>query len=81
MPPITRSQIGYKKLQGGWIAKLQIIGQNNEHRKDIVNSQTAKYRCDKALVLEIFRDKKNVVNQLVDYMTKRSCTKQEKKLK
>lgn len=56
MPPVTRSQkIGYKKLQDGWIAKLQILGETNEHRKSVKNIQTAKHRTSKALVLKIFQ--------------------------
>lgn len=45
---------GYKKLMGEKICKLLILGDNNEHRGNIVNPLTAKYRCSKVIVLEIY---------------------------
>lgn len=44
--------IGWKKLRDGKIAKLLILGQNNESRS-VNNARFAKYRCDSALILEI----------------------------
>jgi len=48
--------IGYKKIQKDYIVKLQILGLNNEFRKGIKpeNVPFAKYRCDKAKVLDIY---------------------------
>ena len=46
--------IGYKKLQKGYIAKLEILGKTNENRIDIANPQYAKYRASKVKVLKIF---------------------------
>ena len=46
--------IGYKKLQNGYIAKLEILGKTNENRKNIANPQYAKYRTSKVKVLKIF---------------------------
>lgn len=45
--------IGYKKCQGGRIVKLEILGEHNEDRTDIVDKQFAKMRCSKAKVLKI----------------------------
>lgn len=50
--------IGYKKLLNGWIAKLEILGQNNEKRNNIIEPMRAKYRCSKAKVLKIFKQGK-----------------------
>ena len=51
--------IGYKKIQDGYIVKLAILedGKNNELRKDVKrqNIKTAKMRCSKALVLDIYK--------------------------
>lgn len=49
----TQSKIGYKKLRNNLIAELEILGDNNENRSDIVDSINAKYRCSKVRVLSI----------------------------
>jgi len=48
--------IGYKKIQNDFIVKLRIKGQNNEGRSDIKpeNVPFAKYRCERAFVLDIY---------------------------
>ena len=46
--------IGYKKLKGDYIAKLEILGKTNENRDDIADPQYAKYRTSKVKVLKIF---------------------------
>ena len=58
--------IGYKKLQNNYIAKLEILGKTNENRKNIANLQYAKYRTSKVKVLEIFHmnDKTRVIKQM-----------------
>lgn len=53
--------IGYKKLRYGYIAKLEILGKNNEDRSDIHNSEYSLYRCSSAKVLSIFPNNLNVV--------------------
>ena len=50
--------IGYKKLQNDYIAKLEILGKTNENRQDIADPQHAKYRTSKAKVLKIFKNGK-----------------------
>lgn len=45
--------IGYKKLQNGLIAELEILGENNEKRKNVVVKEMAKYRCSEVKVLSI----------------------------
>ena len=54
MPASTH--YGYKKAQKGYIVKLRITGNNNEHRPDVrrKNIKTAKMRCKKAKVLDIY---------------------------
>lgn len=49
------TSIGYKKLRNGWIAKLQILGETNENRQNIVDKNYAKYRTSEAKVLKIFK--------------------------
>ena len=58
--------IGYKKLRGGYIAELEILGKTNENRDDIADSQYAKYRTSKAKVLKIFHtnDETRVIKQV-----------------
>jgi len=46
--------IGYKKLRNNLIAKLCIKGENNECRNDIIDENTASFRCSKATVLDIY---------------------------
>ncbi len=46
--------IGYKALKDHKIAKLQILGPNNEGRVNIVDPNRAKYRCESAKVLSIY---------------------------
>ena len=46
--------IGYKKLQNNYIAKLEILGKTNENRKNIADPQYAIYRTSKVKVLKIF---------------------------
>lgn len=48
------SHIGYKKLSKGRIAKLEILGENNEDRSTIANALYAKNRCERAKVLAIY---------------------------
>ena len=50
--------IGYKKLQNDYIAKLEILGKTNENRIDIANPRYAKYRTSKVKVLKIFKNGK-----------------------
>ena len=49
------SHIGYKKC-GDYVVKLEIIGENNERRLDVVDAckEYAKFRTSKACVQEIF---------------------------
>ena len=58
--------IGYKKLQNGYIAELEILGKTNENRKNIANPQYAKYRTSKVKVLKIFymNDETQVIKQM-----------------
>ena len=66
--------IGFKKASYGWIVKLQIIGENNEHRRGIeeCNRGRAKFRCSEAKVLDIYRnrcgevEKTNVATSMKD---------------
>jgi len=53
------SHIGYKKIQNGYIVKLEILGINNENRSGIKpeNAPFAKYRCERARVLDIYHMK------------------------
>ena len=46
--------IGYKKCQDNRIVKLEITGQHNEDRKDIVDKNYAPMRCSQAKVIEIY---------------------------
>lgn len=48
--------IGFKKACYGWIVKLQIIGENNEHRRGVeeCNKGRARFRCSEAKVLDIY---------------------------
>ena len=46
--------IGYKKCQNGRIVVLEILGKNNENRKDIVDKRFAKMRCSRARVIGIY---------------------------
>ena len=46
--------IGYKKCQDGRIVVLEILGKNNENRKDIADVRFAKMRCSKARVIQIY---------------------------
>ena len=46
--------IGYQKLRGDYIAKLEILGETDENRQDIADPQYAKYHTSKAKVLKIF---------------------------
>ena len=46
--------IGYKKCKLDRIAKLQILGQNNEKRESIADKRYAKFRANKVKVLEIY---------------------------
>jgi len=58
---------GYKKIQNGFIVKLRIEDQNNEQRTDIKpeNAHFAKYRCERAFVLDIYHslDKSNRIDK------------------
>lgn len=47
-------KIGYKKARNDLIVKLEILGVNNEERKDIVDKNFAKMRCSEARVLAIY---------------------------
>ena len=56
--------IGYKRC-GNFIVMMNITGDNNENR-EVFNSQRAKYRCSKALVIDILRlDRKSSGKTLV----------------
>ena len=46
-------KIGYKKLRNNLIAELEILGDNNENRSDIVDPINAEHRCSKVRVLSI----------------------------
>lgn len=62
---MVSTNVGYKKLRNDWIAKLEILGENNESRV-VVDSNYAKYRTSKARVLKIFKysnDKIKVLNK------------------
>ena len=45
--------IGFKKCRDGLIAILEILGENNENREDIVDKNFAMMQCSRAKVLEI----------------------------
>lgn len=45
--------IGYKNAHG-YIIKLEILGENNEDRHNVEDWRYAKFRCQKAKVLEIY---------------------------
>lgn len=47
------THIGYNKCKGNRIVKLEIQGENNENRRDVVDAKHAKYRCSQATVLSI----------------------------
>ena len=51
---VIQEIIGYKALHDGRIAKLQILGENNECRSNIRCFKYQKYRCSGALVLDIW---------------------------
>jgi len=53
---MTTTHIGYKKIKDGFIVKLRIDGNNNEMRNNIKSCNTpfAKYRCERAFVLDIY---------------------------
>ena len=46
--------IGYKKCQNDRIVVLEILGNHNENREDIVDERFAKMRCSKARVIRIY---------------------------
>src|SRR5690606_23435258 len=48
------NHIGYKKCSNNRIVKLEIIGDNNERRKYIVDHTHAKHRCSRATVIDIY---------------------------
>ena len=48
------NNIGFKKC-GVYIVKLQILGRHNETRDYVVDKDHAKFRCSKALVLDILK--------------------------
>ena len=56
--------IGYKKLQNGYIAELEILGKTNENRRHIENPQYAKYRTSKVKVLKIFKNERRGIKQM-----------------
>lgn len=49
-----RTHTGYKKCLNNKIVKLRIIGRTNKNRKNVSKKRTAKHRCSKAMVLEIY---------------------------
>ena len=49
---MSKSTIGYKKCSG-YVVVLEITGETNESREDIVEPKYAKYRCSEANVLAI----------------------------
>ena len=55
--------VGYKRC-GDYVVKLEIFGENNGHRNNVVESckKYAKFRTSKALVQEIFNLDKSVSN-------------------
>lgn len=61
-----RTHIGYKKCADDRIVKLRILGRSNKNRKTIFKNKkrTAKHRCSKALVLDIYHTSNN--NQKFD---------------
>src|SRR5437868_2118866 len=52
--PAHEEIIGYKKCHGNLIAKLQILGKNNQDRKSVVDKKYAQMRCSRAKVLQIY---------------------------
>lgn len=48
------SHVGYKKCRDGRIVKLLILGINNENRQGIANALSAKNRCSRAKVIDIY---------------------------
>ena len=48
------NHIGYKKCQGRRIVELEILGDTNEDRVDIVDKQCAMMRCSEARVIQIY---------------------------
>lgn len=62
--------IGYKKCRGNKIVELEILGKNNQHRK-VANEDYAQYRCEKAMVIRVYRlnDNREVIRS---YRTARS---------
>ena len=57
------SHVGYKRC-GDYVVELEIIGENNERRKDVVDTckEYAKFRTSKAFVQKIFNLDKCVEN-------------------
>ena len=60
--------IGYKKLQNGYIAELEILGEMDKNRNGIVDPQYALYRASKVKVLKIFHmdNETQVIEQMDD---------------
>ena len=46
--------IGYKKCRGGRIVVLEILGEHNEERENVVDKRFAEMRCSKARVMRIY---------------------------
>ena len=55
--------IGYKKCRDERIVMLEIIGDHNEEREDIVDKRFAKMRCSKARVIRIY----NMHDRSIEY--------------
>jgi Family of unknown function (DUF5758)/MORN repeat variant len=50
----NNAHIGYKKCQDGRIVQLEILGDHNEDRENVVDKRFAKMRCSKAKVIRIY---------------------------
>jgi len=57
------THIGYKKCDENKIVELEILGENNENRKDMYDKNFAKMRCSKAKVLRIY----NMFDEKIEY--------------
>jgi antitoxin component YwqK of YwqJK toxin-antitoxin module len=51
---MSGTHIGYKKCRNDRIVVLEILGETNEGRSNVVDRNHAKMRCSKALVLRIY---------------------------
>ena len=66
--------IGYKKCRGDKIVKLEILGKHNEMRPNVADNKYAKFRCEKAKVLQIY-DMHDVHNPVITYRWAQSIEK------